>query len=190
MEVCSPKDGFVIEVLATEGQQVKARDHVLTIDSDDELRDKARLEKIDSVRALMSAQYQGQELDVNQRVANVAVEIAKEIVRTKEALLAEKQMQKRLGVLTDIELTPFETGYKQALLEQEKAELDAKKFSFAVERHVKINDLVKTYMQTEMKLVETKRERLKILAPINGAVRLRVAVDSFAELGSVLLEII
>jgi multidrug resistance efflux pump len=191
MVVCSPKDGFVVEITpeAMNGLPVPAGKHLLTLDTDDELRSQARITKMESVRRLMAEQYQGAELETSRRLAIITVEVSAELARHKQAVLSERQMQHKIGVVNSTSLSDAEAQYNQARLDLEKSELALKQFDFATLRHKNVNELVETYMQQEHHHIETKINRLKVLSPIRGTVSLRVAVNSFAELGSVLLEI-
>ena len=137
----------------------------------------------------MAAQYMGSELDVTRRLAEIAVDLAKEDVNAKKVALDQKRGERDLGTLPSPFLVSAQTEYNKALLAQEKAQLELKRLDFAIDRHQKINELVQSYMQLEEKVCDIKRERLKVLAPAGGHISLRVALNSFAELGSVLLVI-
>jgi pyruvate/2-oxoglutarate dehydrogenase complex dihydrolipoamide acyltransferase (E2) component len=189
MDICSPKDGFVVALLVDNEALVHPGHHLLTMDTDDEDRDKARLVKMESVRLQMAQQYSGPELDLSRSLTQISVDLAQEAVTDYGDLLKHVQGNADLGKATLDELVPVTLQYNQAVINLKKAQLELKKFEFAVARHVEINSIIDKYMAQESSTLDIKRGRLTVLAPISGKVKLQTAVNSFSELGGVLLTI-
>ena len=190
MDIFSPKDGFVVELIVAEGAPVKPGTHLLKMDTDDEDRDKERLAKMENVRLQMAAQYTGRELSLSKRLAEIAMEMAKYSVETLPGYIQNVKDWVEAGRLSPGDIFNAETEYSQAILNLEKAQIDLQKFEFAVARHLAINSIIKNYMAKESQYLELKRNRLTVLAPVSGKVKFQVAVNSFAELGGRLLTII
>jgi hypothetical protein len=191
MVVCSPKDGFVVGISAAalSGLPVPAGEHLITLDTDDEARSVARIAKMEGIRQVMAAQYAGTELEASRRLAVITQEVAAAILRHKQALLTERQVQHKVGVVNATALSDAEAQHQQALLDHEKAAISVQQFDFATARHSNVNVLIETYMEQEKRHIDTKIARLNVLAPVRGIVVLNVGINSFAELGSVLLEV-
>jgi hypothetical protein len=119
------------------------------MDTADEERDKARIIKMEDVRALMAAQYSGPELEVSRRLAEIGIEIAQHDVEAKEAVWSQVKRDVQLGTARLKEFAPVEAEYNNARLALEKARLELKRFDFATARHQQINAVVETYIRLE-----------------------------------------
>lgn len=193
MEVCSPKDGLVVLVSVTDGQEVVKGQPLLQMDTIDEDRDRDKLTKLETIRKLMAAQYEGEELVAARRLAQIAVELAENVRKTKDVLYHKNVTAIELIddpiMWADFVIEQGKTDYPNSKLNVEKAELQLKQFDFAISRHKAMNIAVQTYIQSQLETLEKKRKLLTVIAPVGGRVSLRVDQNSFAELGSVLLEI-
>ncbi len=87
MKVCSPKDGFVIDVHVRDGDIVSVGQQLLNMDLDEEARDEARLDKMENIRKQMAAQYEGPELDLSRHLAEISVKLAKEAEKLAATIL-------------------------------------------------------------------------------------------------------
>ena len=190
VDVCSPKDGFVTKVFVQEGQPVKATTTtLLQMDTDAEDRHAERVQTRESIREIRAAQYTGPQLDLLTAIAKLAVDLATE--RANEAKYKRDYWGEHFalgGNIYDLELA--KSDYAQSQLEQARAEAQQKQLEFAVKRHNEIDALAKRLNKDEEDFIAKRRNRLKIVSPIDGRVKkLLVAEGSFAELGSVVMEI-
>jgi multidrug resistance efflux pump len=71
MNICAPKDGFVIKVFVKDNAGVKAGSLLLEMDSDWEDRYEAHLDKSEKAREIKYSKHTGQELEVTRDTIEV-----------------------------------------------------------------------------------------------------------------------
>jgi multidrug resistance efflux pump len=189
MDVCSPKDGFVMKLLVRENQAVEAGATLLELDSEREEAIAERIRNREKLRELYAAQYSGEQLALARSIAKSAVDSATEQF-TQVKLQADVDASKvDHGLLpAEIEI-PGKIKLAQASFDLDRARSDQKQLEYSIERHLKSNELAKSLNEYYLTAIKKRIERLKITAPISGHVKLQVQQGSFAELGSTLLEI-
>jgi len=84
MELLSPKDGFVIDLMVNIGASVKLGDIVAVMDTEDEDRRYLRVQKSESARAIMARRFEPDETKRKRRIAEIAVDIAREDLKVKK----------------------------------------------------------------------------------------------------------
>jgi multidrug resistance efflux pump len=189
MNICSPKDGFVIKLLVHEGSKVDGGAALLEMDNDWEMRSLESLRVREAVRQINYAQYTGEQLDFARSIAKTAL-VAAETQRklaTKLRDLIAKQIS--VGTTDASQHFQFDMKQTQPTFDRDRALSDQKQLEYSIERHTKIHELAKGLNEYKAAYLKGRMERLKISAPISGHVKLRVQQGSFAELGSTLLEI-
>jgi multidrug resistance efflux pump len=189
MNITSPKDGFVIKVVVKDKQVVKTGDLLLQMDSEQEDRNAARVETMESIRQLRSAQYTGPQLDLLRAIAKIAVDLASEKAGEMKLKFENATRGLALGLINKFDFDLVKSDYTQAQLEQSRAEAQQKQLEFSITRHNQADALAKQQSEDLKSYIARKKERLKVVASKDGHVKLLVAEGSFAELGSVLLEV-
>jgi multidrug resistance efflux pump len=189
MEICSPKDGFVVSLLVKDGQPVKSGELLLQLDSAQEDRHLERVQTAESVRAIRAAQYTGPQLEVLRSIAQAAIDIA--TAKAKASLVRYEYAARntQIGINTTADSREKEAEHLLAQAELARAQAQQKQLEFAVQRHVETDALARRFSENEKAFFTKRRELLAINAPRDGRVKLRVAQGSFAELGSVLAEV-
>jgi len=188
MDICSPKNGFVLKIYVKVKDLVSVSPAMPFLDMDTEAEDKAlaHLDLMDATRAANAAQYTGDQLQLLQDLAKAAVDLATaKQTPFPRALVEAKDQQKQyyntlqyLNILSSSNIADQEL--KRALAQQ--SQLD-----FSVKRHAALDAAAATYSQAHRKYLTDFKQRLSIKAPIAGKVtRILVAEGSFAKRGSVL----
>jgi len=190
MDVCSPKDGFVFKLLVKNDDEVKIGTPLLQMDSEVEDRNTEHVQKMDSVREIRAAQYIGPQLVLLRALAKLAVDLATEKTRAAKQSYDLINREFHFGLLKVSDTYEPESTYIQSQLEQSRAEAQQKQLEYAVKRHTETNDLAKRLSDEHLAFLKRKKDRLSMTASTPGRVKnLRVGEGSFAELGSVLMEI-
>jgi multidrug efflux pump subunit AcrA (membrane-fusion protein) len=76
MDICSPKDGFVVKLFVGDGDQVTKGSPLIQMDSDHEDRHLESLATADSIREIRAAQFQGDQLKLLRDMAQLNVDLA------------------------------------------------------------------------------------------------------------------
>jgi len=193
MDVCSPKDGFVKRVIAQDGRAVKAGDDLVEMDSYREERAAEQIRIREANRQLDEARYGGEQLDLAKRMAQSAVDLGEAQLKFQTA-----QHQVDIRLLQTIGPVDFGKVVAQARIDSQLAQVtfdrdraisDQKQLMFFIERHQKSNALAKELNDYYAKAIQDRIKLLTIKAPISGHLKLHVQQGSFAQLGSILLEI-
>jgi multidrug efflux pump subunit AcrA (membrane-fusion protein) len=189
MDVCSPKDGFVMLLHVNDGESPKRNDLLVELDTDAEDRATKRLQATDDTRSVKMAQYTGPELDLLREIAQIAVDLTGQDITNTSRDLALAQKREQLGVGQAADTSQAKSNHEMADLQHKKAVAQQKQLEFAVKRHEAVNKIAQQVSAFQMKQIQDTRNRMRIAAPIDGKVTLLVGKGSFAELGSVLLRI-
>ena len=190
MEVCAPRDAFVINLFVSDHDQVKIGSPLLQLDTDVEDRHAEHVQKMEASRIVWEAQYTGSQLDLLREIAKLAVDIANEKVKQAKINYDWEKALVMAGVPTSGNyLGVRKSEYDQSLLEVTKAEAQQKQLEYAVTRHAETSALVKKMNNDQLEFIAKRKGRLSIAAPSTGQIKLRVAEGSFAKRGSVLMEI-
>jgi pyruvate/2-oxoglutarate dehydrogenase complex dihydrolipoamide acyltransferase (E2) component len=190
MDVCSPKDGFVIKLLVNQGQQVSYGAQLLQMDVDHEDRALARLRLLERARQIRSSQYQGEQLALVRKVAELAVNTAEANREAAEVRKKALMDQVRSGTWNSgYDLNATAAAITQTLDAHSKAVVQQQQLEYSIRRHVDIDTLAQEMNESQEAYIRSRIERMTVLAPVAGNVHLLVGEHSFAELGSVLLTI-
>jgi multidrug efflux pump subunit AcrA (membrane-fusion protein) len=190
MDVCAPKDGFVVKLFVHDHDQIQIGDSLLKMDSEAEDRNVQHVQKMDSVREIWAAQYTGPQLDLLRAIATIAIDLAREKVTESQAKLNQQKALSLTGAAGNgVDILVAKSEYAQSQIELAKAEAQQKQLEYTVTRHVESSALVKQMTKDQLEFIAKKKERLSITAPSGGKVKLRIAEGSFAKRGSVLAEI-
>jgi multidrug resistance efflux pump len=194
MDVCSPKNGFVIRMIAKDGIAVNVGDDLLVMDSD---REQRALEDLQARKALMLLdlnKYTGEELKLTSQIAQSAVDFS-----TAQLNLAkpdEGPLRPVLPAHTPVDPIAAQAREQadvlrelQARFDNNRAISDQKQLEFFIARQLKSNEIAVKMNEYYTNAIQDMIKRLTIKAPISGQVKLHVGQGSFARLGSVLLEI-
>ena len=100
MDICSPKDGFVVKIWPKEGDSVEFNLPILQMDSEDEDKALERLKYIEAARKIRSAQYTGAQLKLLQDSAKLAIDKATATLETNNRANQEAEEQYHLGRVT------------------------------------------------------------------------------------------
>ncbi|HEV3457555.1 MAG TPA: hypothetical protein VHG32_13410 [Thermoanaerobaculia bacterium] len=189
MDHQSPKDGFVITVLAADQAQVTRGTPILQMDTEDEDKELGRLRTMEAVRALVASQYQGDELANTLALAQNAVTLGEKTERETHTALQIAEVHVKSGTYKDIELISATYDHDKAQLTLEKARENLKKLNFAIDRQAKSNALVRAHLQDEEQRIMRRKELLTVKATVGGRLRLNLAPGVFVKLGDVLFSI-
>lgn len=197
MDVCSPKNGFVIHMTAQDGSAVNVGDDLLVIDSD---REQRALEDLHARKALMLLdlnKYTGDELTLTTHVAQSAVDLSTaQLDLANRADSDEGPLHPVLPAHTPVDPIAALANERanalkklQARFDNDRAISDQKQLEFFIARQRKSNEIAVKLNEYYSNAIQDMIKRLTIKAPISGTVKLHVGQGSFARLGSVLLEI-
>jgi multidrug resistance efflux pump len=191
MDVASPKNGFVIKVSVDDGNTVKAGDELLEMDSDWEQTALERIRFQDAMRELNAARYTDEQLGLLRSIAKAAVDAAEAQLSLVERQSAEDNARMRLDENADPALVKLAENARvaQATFDRDRAQTNQTQLEYAIGRIGKANDSAKVLSATYVAAINKRIERLKIMAPVSGHVKLNVRQGSFAKLGSIMLEI-
>lgn len=189
MELKSPKDGFVAEITARNGDNVVEGAVICRIDPEDELRIRGQVEMAGQFIRLQGNLLNPEQIASRRRMIEIAVEIAAKYVEYATAKLENEKIAQRVGPGSEIAVKQAETALVKATAEKEKADLALKAFEFYTKQMLASQEIVKNQITAELAYVERKMERLTIQAPIKGNLKLLVAKGSFLKQGQVLAEI-
>jgi multidrug resistance efflux pump len=189
MDVCSPKDGFVVSLFVKDGQAVKSGELLLQLDSASEDRNLERVQTAESVRAIRAAQYTGPQLEVLRQIAQAAIDMAAARLEPLQAAYTVAMRQEQLGVNTTLDRLEREADRLLAEAELARAQAQQKKLEFSVQRHADTDALAKLFTKDEKAFYLKRKELLAIKAPKSGRVKLHLAQGSFAEIGSILAQV-
>jgi multidrug resistance efflux pump len=189
MDVCSPKDGFVLKLFVQDKQEVKTGTPLLQMDNDVEDRNAEHIEALEAIREVRSSRYIGPQLDLLRKVAQNAVALAGEQANEAKVKYDIQEGYVKVGAFNGQDYLVAKSRYSQAQYELERAKDQQAQVEFAIARHTQTDALAKKLSETHLSFISKKKERLKLVAPRDGHVKLLVAEGSFAELGSVLMEI-
>jgi biotin carboxyl carrier protein len=189
MEIKSPKDGFVAEISMSDGANVVEGAIICRIDPEDELRIKGQVEMAGQFVRLQGNLLTPEQIASRRRLIEIAVEIAAKYVEYASAKLVVEKDKQGIGGSVEIEVKQAETALVKAKAEKEKADLTLKAFEFYTKQIGDSQKIVQDQIAHELAYVEQKIQRLKILAPIKGTLKLLVAKGSFIKQGQALAEI-
>jgi len=189
MDVCSPKDGFVIKMLAQEGEVVQVGAPLLEMDSDWEQRMAERIRTREALRLIDARQYTGEQMALVIAVAQAALDSAEAQFKEAERKHHSDTRLLENGALTAEYKPSIEAKFAQATFDRERARVDMKQLKYFIDRQGEIQDLAKSLNERYAADIQKRIERLKIAAPTAGKVKLCAQQGSFAQLGSKLLEI-
>lgn len=190
MDICAPKDGFVVKLFVRDHDQVQIGKPLLTMDSEAEDRSAEHMQKMESAREIWQAQYTGPQLDLLREIAKLAVDLASEKVTEAQAKLIRPQALAVSGAVPDVsDFQVAKSEHAQSLLEVKRAQAQQMQLEYAVTRHAETSALLKQMSDNQLEFIARKKERLSIASPSGGRVKLKVAEGSFAKRGSVLVEI-
>jgi multidrug resistance efflux pump len=190
MDVCSPKDGFVEKLFVHDKETVHAGARLIQMDSDLEDRIAERVKLLESIREIAASKYIGEELDLLYKIAQNGVDLANEQSNEAKLRLGKATTDLKIGAEVPTDFLVVKSRFNQAQFEEKRASYQQKQVEFAIARHSKTNALAKELSENHLTFVSKRKERLTIVAPRDGRVKLLVAEGSFAELGSVLIEIV
>ena len=189
MHVRAHKDAFVTELYVKEGNTVTTGQKLLLLDSLEEDQRQERLEKMQKLRALAASEYDGDALKVALEILQFAIEVS-ESAALKQKALKERAVdlaKKGVGDVTDAYVKGFE--YDGAKSQQGRATANLQKYNLTAQRFHDVNVVVQAYFDFEKSRIDLERQRLTVIAPVPGIVRLRAGVNSFMECGRTLLVI-
>jgi biotin carboxyl carrier protein len=189
MEIKSPKDGFVAEISTSDGANVVEGAIICRIDPEDELRIKGQVEMAGQFIRLQGNLLTPEQIASRRRLIEIALEIAAKYVEYASAKLVVEKDKQRIGESVEIEVKQAETALVKAAAEKEKADLTLRAFEFYTKQIVDSQKIVQDQIAHELAYVEQKIQRLKVLAPVKGTLKLLVAKGSFIKQGQVLAEI-
>jgi multidrug resistance efflux pump len=173
MDVCSPKNAFVTEVFVINGGHVEIGAPLVQMDTDAEDRALERLRLTEHARQLRSAQYQGEELQLLLNIAQLTVDSAQS--RSDTSAKPGPGVAQATAVMN-------KNDYQKAVQRQ-------RQLGYSLKRYAAIDELAQEMNREQIDYITKRRDRLKLVAPSAGKVRLMVGKNSFAALGSVLLQI-
>jgi multidrug resistance efflux pump len=191
MDICSPKDGFVLELFVQPSSRVEVGQPLIQLDSEFEDRALARIDTMEATRQLTAAQYKEPQVDLIRQIASIAVSVAEANMTLQTKVNHENHRLTQSGAANPNQPNALVQEYNvvNATKQHEKAVNQLKQFELSVSRHNEIDALASKHAAVERGFIENRKTLLKILAPIAGIVDFRVAKGSFAELGSILLSI-
>ena len=189
MDVCSPKDSFIVKLLVIDGSTVNPGTPLVEMDSDWEERIAERIRVREVLREINFAQLAGDQLELVRSSAKAAVDLAETQYKLASDTADFQRKMIPLGILNAIDVLPSQSRLARATFDRDRAHANQKQLEYAIDRHTKTHELAKKFNEYSAAYMKKRIERLKVAAPIAGHVKLHVQVGSFAQLGSTLLEI-
>jgi multidrug efflux pump subunit AcrA (membrane-fusion protein) len=190
MNICSPENGFVVEIRVQDGASVTAGTVLVRMDTDKEEKHAQRLATMQAIRDVMARKYSGDQLDAQRKLAQVSVDITSSVYTNLYTIyLSYAAMYQQTGTADMNQVLERLASAQTAQMDSEKAKSQQQKLEFSISNWLATNDLVKAHMEFERTYIEAKKARMQIAAPIAGKVALQVAVGSFVKRGHVILTI-
>lgn len=172
-----------------DGDRVKIGDPLLQMDSDREDKDTEQVNALEAIRKIRADQFKGPELALLQTIAKTAVEIATEKTNTDTTDADRADKLVKLGSLDPFVATVARAKARESQLALDRATAQQSQLQFAISRHSQVDVIAKQMDDNRLALLAKQKNQLSIMSPVAGTVHLHVGTGSFAELGSVLLEI-
>jgi multidrug resistance efflux pump len=189
MNICAPKDGFVIKVFVKDNAVVKAGSPLLEMDSDWEDRYEAHLDKSEKAREIKYSKHTGKELEVIRAAAQLAIDLSSERTKARQGIDDIESNKINMGVPDYETIWQTHDLLAQAKLDQAKAETQQKQLEFAITRFNQLNELAKKWYEDQKAFLAKRKSLLTVTAPIDGKVTLLAGVGSYAKHGNAIAEI-
>ena len=188
-EVCSPKDGYVVEVVVANGQSVQKGDALLQMDTLEEDKNIHRFNHLSAVHSVARKKYSGPQFDKSVAATKASLVRAQEVLDEKKGEVEAIKKKIAIGAAYPADLSKLEVEVIALQEELAKAQMALESLVFSASNYLETAALISSHIDLERTAQISLKERMRILAPVAGTVSLQVAATSFLKLGHVLLTI-
>ena len=198
LNVNSPKNGFVLEVLATDGSTIAAGAPVVRLEDTVEQRALSRLAAIRQALAIVEERLSNDSVATDRKRADLAINVAKARADAAEERIRMARGAIALGVLPETPRTnsvaeygrkDWEADYIRTTAAYQDAVLAKADLEAKIDRARRALAVAKDQLSNEEKAASFRETTVILKAPISGKIKVLCAPSQFVTEGAALAQI-
>ena len=189
MNVLSPKDGFEISLNVKDGDHVTAGTKVLELDTVSEDLRIARLNALESLRAILEQRLSQQAIDTSNQLCQVPIDRANAVLPKLQDILDQVIAGQTLGSQPPGTSDAVQAALISVTGQRDKVVMQQQLSTVSLQISQKLNNITKDHLQVELTAAARMKDTTTIIATMTGNLHLKVLTGSFVRRGQVLFEV-